>query len=308
MLKIVFIVISFFSLCSVSEAAAISATPAKVLIENLYIGRTYDLTKVANLPFEVKNTSAGKARLSIRVSRPASSADEPGFESIPDTAWLSLSQSNFILSPHESGSSGMILRIPSDRAWLGKKFEVDILTTGHEESAVRRAFDLEVELLSKIFFTVADTEAPEHIPDMKVNLQFSVTPVSITLSNVAPAMNIDLEKAGFILNVENLNNEEYSYSVRSILPSEALVPLPYGYRAGQESGVLRFSATNVTAGPRSSQKIKMFLDLPDSLNEKESGLLFVASLQVVNKGVRGTKLVKIYVKTRKKKEGSHENP
>lgn len=277
-------------------ADGLSVTPAKILIENLVPGRTYDLTEMADLPFTVKNTSGRKMRFFLSVQRPGPGTAEKGFEPVPDEKWIGLTPPEWELENGGEGKSRMVIRIPAGKKHLGKKYEAGILTAGSDPSGKRKALDFEIELLSRICFTVSPVEASEAEEKAGIDMNFNFMPQNLYLSNFS-SLNADGVKTGEnILWIENLNSTERNYFLKRIRPSEALVPLPAGYEEAPDDCSVRFSATNICLGALGKTGVRAEFSFPDKELYKGKRYLFVLSARSEGKESRGTRLVKVYAR------------
>ncbi|MBV9080045.1 MAG: hypothetical protein JO102_02880, partial [Elusimicrobia bacterium] len=108
-----------------------------VQIDNLGIGRTYNLRDLAGTPLKVTNTGPDSVNLvmSVEIPKPDTIAPqrrELGFKPVPSLDWVSLGRSQFIVPPGDSAYTDVIIKIPDDPSLYGKKFQADIYsrTTG----------------------------------------------------------------------------------------------------------------------------------------------------------------------------------
>lgn len=275
-------------------ADGLSVTPAKILLENLIPGRTYDLSELADLPLTVKNTSGRRMRFFLSVQRPDVKSVEKGFEPLPDAGWITLSPVELELENGESGKSRIVIRIPQDEKYKNQKYEAGILTAGRDPSGQRRALDFEVELLSRICFTVSPLKEGETEQDKKIDLNFNFSPQNIFLSNFTSVSSPGAKTQEKILLLENLNSTERSYFLKRIKPSDALVGLPAGYEEAPEDSSVEFSMTNVRLEALGKTGIRTKFSIPDSEAARGKRYLFVLSARAEGRETRGTKLVKVY--------------
>lgn len=123
------------------EAAGLTTGFGEVTLENLEIGKTYTTKKALNLPLAVVNT--GKTALDLKVepvlpATPASAGGAPseggkdselkeGYEPIPSLSWIKLEKAEFReIKPNDSAVTDVIISIPNDKKYLGKKYQVFI--------------------------------------------------------------------------------------------------------------------------------------------------------------------------------------
>jgi len=105
-------------------AAGLSTTFGRVKVDNLSIGQAYSMQDEANTPFKIKNTSDFELEIKIDVLIPKESELIDGYEPIPDTSWIELEENNFILSQKTEASIDIIIDIPNEEEYRGKKYQV----------------------------------------------------------------------------------------------------------------------------------------------------------------------------------------
>lgn len=136
-----------FLFAQTAFAGGLSTGFGEVLVENLPLGKAYSMGKEAKLPLIITNTSNNKVSLKIEVLLPQESELKRGFEPIPDINWIELSQKEFVIGPAQSAKTDVIISIPGDEQYLGKKYQVWIWS-----HTVGRAIG--VGLKSKLLFTI----------------------------------------------------------------------------------------------------------------------------------------------------------
>ena len=114
------------------KAGGLRTTFSSVLIENLKIGKSYSLLKTVNLPLKIKSTYNRNIKIKITVLKPYKDELKKGFEIIPDTLWIKIKNDLLTIKPKGSAFTDVIIKIPYDKKYLGKKFQVMIWsrTTG----------------------------------------------------------------------------------------------------------------------------------------------------------------------------------
>lgn len=137
------------SLCLVESASAggLGTTFGEVLVEDLPIGEAYSMEKEANLPLVIHNTSEQKVDLKIEVLSPQEGELKETYQSIPDVEWIEIIQREFVVEPGEFAKTDVIISVPDDEQYRGKKYQVFIWS-----HTVGRAIG--VGLKSKLLFTV----------------------------------------------------------------------------------------------------------------------------------------------------------
>jgi len=176
--RIYVIVLSFltFATYNVVEAGGLSTQLGEAVIENLQIGQTYNLQQLANLRLIVTNTSDYGVDLKMDILFPDSSELKKGAEPIPDTSWMKLSQSLFKLGPNEKATSDIIISIPDEDQYLGKKYQVTIWS--HTLAGSGPGMFLTYGLKTRIIFTTDTVKATKNeiVTSSDASVNFSLKP------------------------------------------------------------------------------------------------------------------------------------
>ncbi|OGW82845.1 MAG: hypothetical protein A2987_02030 [Omnitrophica bacterium RIFCSPLOWO2_01_FULL_45_10] len=138
-----------------ANAAGLSTGFSEVKIENLEIGKSYSTKETVGLPLVVVNTGDEPVDLKMELLLPQESELKEGFEPIPDLSWIRLERTEFKeIEPNEHATSDVIISIPPDPRYQGKKYQVFIWshTVGGR---------IGVGLKSKLLFTIAKAKENE---------------------------------------------------------------------------------------------------------------------------------------------------
>ena len=125
----------------------LSTTFGQVKVDNIRIGQNYSMEKDANVPLVIKNTSDIELALKIDVLKPKENELIEEYEAIPDTNWVTLEQDSFVLPPKTEISTDVIISIPDEERYKGKRYQVYIWshTTG----------SIAIGLKSKLLISIA---------------------------------------------------------------------------------------------------------------------------------------------------------
>lgn len=130
------------------EAVGLTTGFSEVLIENLETGKTYTTSEAAGLPLVVVNTGEEVVDLKMELLLPREEELKEGFLPLPELSWIKLESLEFKeVKPNASAETDVIISIPDDQQYRGKKYQVFIWshTTGRA---------LGVGLKSKLLFTI----------------------------------------------------------------------------------------------------------------------------------------------------------
>lgn len=258
------------------EAGGLSTQLGEVVIENLQIGQTYNLKHLANLSLIVTNTSDYSVDLRMDILLPDSSELRKGAEPIPDTSWLKLSQNLFKLGANEKASSDIIISIPGDDQYLGKKYQVTIWshTLGGEGSGMFLAFGLK----SRIIFTTDTVKATksEVVTASDASVNFSLKPEEIFLDSIELGKSYDVEKnTGLVLKITNPSEREQAFELHSLTVGNSVATLTKKYEDAPDASFLKFSENSFVVPPKGTKTIKMYLEFPPKKEYSGKKYMFV---------------------------------
>lgn len=131
---------------SSAYAGGLSTAFSKVILEGLKPGQSYNVERIGAPPFEIKNTSSRKVELQIDIIIPKEDELNDGYLPIPDSSWLTLKESHFVIEPGSSARTDLFINIPDGEEYMGKKYAAFIWSHTVGES-------LGVGLKSKLLFT-----------------------------------------------------------------------------------------------------------------------------------------------------------
>jgi hypothetical protein len=286
--RIYVIVLSFlvFATSNLVEAGGLSTQLGEAVIENLQIGQTYNLQQLANLRLIVTNTSDYGVDLRMDIILPDSSELKNGSKPIPDTSWVKLSQNLFKLAPNEKASSDIIVSIPDEDQYLGKKYQVTIWshTLGGSGSGMFLAYGLK----TRIIFTIDTVKAAksEAITSSDASVSFTLKPEEIFLDNVELGKIYDVKKKkGLVLKITNPSEHEQTFNLQSLTVGNSVATLTKEYEDAPDASYLKFSDSSFVLPPKGTKTIKMYLKFPPEKEYSGKKYMFVIHAFTVNKKV-----------------------
>ncbi len=242
-------------------AGGLSTQFGEVVIENLQIGQTYNLRELANLQLIVTNTGESPVDLQMDVIVPDSGDLKHGAAALPDISWISLSQNLFTLAPNQNAISDLVISIPDDDQFLGKKYQVNIWS----HTLGGGSMNVAVGLKSRIIFTTDTVKADIDQLSTRSNtsVDFTVIPGEIYLVNVPLGKNYDIgEEAGIILTVTNRGEREQAFSLQSRTVANSSATLTGDYIDTPDAAFLSFEKSEFTLPPKGTTTINMYLKFP----------------------------------------------
>lgn len=304
------------------EAGGISTPFGKVIIENLTIGKTYSTAKLSDTSLTVKNSSEGNIGLEMEIFKPLQDRELPaGCEPIPDTSWIRLDKYSFNIAPGEEAKTNVIISIPDNEAYRGKKYMVYILSRTTEGS-IRMALESALVLgISKNAHQ--STLSDKYMEPDSVN--FLVSPESFQAESIEVGKRYSIkELAKRALEITNLAEKKYQRpwawvekilkffhinwepeAGRNYIVSSIAVPdylLREGYASLPDAAFLKFksakieSKINVQINGKTTKEVEGFIEFPQGMNEYK-GKKYVLVVQVESAGVK--KYVRGFIETAK---------
>lgn len=262
-----------------------------VVVENLQPGQTYNLRELTGLPLSVVNAADKQVTIKMDLQKPDPEQEKgmgaKGFESIPDLSWIKLSRDFFVVDPGQSAIADVLITIPDDDKYLGKRYQVNIWS-----HTIGKQF-LNVGLMSRLRITIAkrrmteeEKRAEAHRGEIIKNIDFQLLPHTIFIDGVELAKKIDIEKKyKQSLKIVNPNNEEFSYRIMAVTAWGAGIGVIPGYDEAPDLSFLTFSEKEFSVSPISIREVKMFLQIPDEEKYKRKKYQFIICVEVLNQPI-----------------------
>lgn len=132
-----------------ANAAGLRTKMGEIRVDNLRIGQSYSLRQSNNTPFMLENTSERELQIKLEVLKPSKNELVQGFEPIPDTSWIYLAETDFVMPAESEIETDVIIEIPYEEQHRGKAYQAYLWsrTTGGS---------IAVGLRSKVFITIVE--------------------------------------------------------------------------------------------------------------------------------------------------------
>lgn len=276
-----------------------------VLIENLGIGKTYNLRDLAGTPLKVTNTGSGTVRMRIDVMMSTASFITPirrelGFAPIPSIDWVSLSQSQFIVPSGESAYTDVIIKIPNDPSLYGKKFQADIYSRTVGDNF------LQIGVWSHLQLTIIDSaenqaKAEKNLKQGVIgNMDYTLLPDKLVLENFPLGKSFDVRKeTKKTMMIANSGDTAIDLRVRPIRIGSTPLTLQTGFEEGDLSWVT-LKSENLHVEPSSFMDPGITLTIPKDKKYAGKKYMLAVKVEPSDPNVVGvTYYGKIYVETEK---------
>lgn len=111
----------------------------EVRLQNLAIGKTYSVARLAAAPLVIRNTSAETLRVHVEVVVPSHHELRPGALPLPDESWVRLERANFALAAGRTVRTDVRVTLPYDPDLAGKTFQVNLWSSDLDARGEPRA-------------------------------------------------------------------------------------------------------------------------------------------------------------------------
>jgi len=284
-------------LISVSaHAGGLRTQLGEIVVENLQIGQTYNLIRLANLNLKVTNTSQYPVRLQMDVLTPNESELRHQAEPVPDLSWIKLTCDSFDLDAGQQAVSDIIISIPDEEQYLGKRYQFMIWS--HTVPGADGSIFLATGLKSRIVFTT-DTVRADLSPDFdKVsgNAGFSVSPSELHLNSVPLGSRYDMTEAcGAALVIQNPTDQVLTVRLYSEPVSSSFASIDTGWEDTPDPGYLTFDKNEIKIPPREERSANIYLNIPDQAQLRGKRLMFLVTARDETGPVNTGVYVRVYV-------------
>src|SRR3989338_54396 len=282
-------------------AAGMQTKFGSITIENLQPGITYNTRELVNMPLIVKNTGDGKLVVKIETVPPK--PDSPGLikagcEVIPDPSCVKFSKDELEIAPGGSEGTDILITIPDDDKYLGKRYQVDISLT-----QVNRGF-IGIGLLANLRFSVAYRRQTKEEADLRKKVEefgtfdFELLPKKQVLENVPLGKEIDIEKDfKTSLKISNPNDVEFLYYMDLVTFRDVDMLLPGGFEELPRELII-LKEKDVKVPENTVKKVKLGLKIPNEEKYKNKKFAFCVRGTVAGAPVELSQISRFIITTK----------
>ena len=293
---VIAIIAIVFSTVTPLYAGGLRTTFGEVVMENVKIGESYSTTRMVNMPLKVMNTSNMELKLLMEILKPREEELKEGYEIIPSTDWIKLDKYGYFVKPSEEAISDVVITIPNDEQYMGKKFQAYIWshTVGGE------GFVLAVGLKSRLLIHISSSKEKEDIVKEAGKIYFEVDPYDIFIKKVKPGRIYNTrKKAKVSLNITNPNDRVSIYRIDTLRVKDSFIELARGYEDTPNSAFLTFSKTQFSIDRDGKEQVNMYLAFPDEEEYRNKKYMFIIRTTLLNAQIPVTMYSRVFVTTTK---------
>ena len=271
----------------------ISTSFTEVVVRNLNIGKNYAIGQKVGRQLRVRNRGENPIELKMEVSVPSKSELKEGYEPIPHASWIELEKDYFSVEPSENAVTDVIVTIPSDKKYLGKKYQAYIWSHTVGKGKLPIALGLKSRLLLEISGKEMDLSE-----EFGGRFDFAVFPDEMALENVKLGVACDINKAfAKVLKVKNCSRYAHVYEIRSISLKKAGIGIENGYEDCPEPDFLTFDKSKIGLKGRKKTRVKMYLNFPEKEEYTGKKYIFVIRIRLLEEEFLLNRYLKLYVTT-----------
>ncbi len=278
MLAGMLVVLSFLSHPSDVEAViGLSTRFVDVTLEYLQVGQVYNLRKLRNIPYTVRNRGDAAIRVRAVVSIPPKSEVADGYQPIPDPTWIQIIPNEFDIPPGQTAYAEIVVQIPNQPQYVGKHYQSKITA----QTVNKGLFSAGTQ--SRLRFSTGpgpETLKQEAVNKAMMTMDFDVTPQEIYANNLEPGQTYNLNKLiQKKLKVSNRADTPIRMKFKSI-PWVSNLILPEGYEPAKDTSWLTFSPEDAVIKGNRIVTVDPILKIPagDELSGKKIAFLMKADL------------------------------
>jgi hypothetical protein len=284
-------------------AAGMRTKFGEVVVSGLKIGQTYSLKDLVNLPYSVVNTGEEEVDLLIDVLKPEGDTLKNAYDAVTSSAWVTLDQTRFTVSPNREVATDLKVAIPNDPALLGRRFQADIWARTRSAKGM-----FAVGMRSRLLIHVDSTPPTEEELKRKfvnkrlANLDFTLLPTSGTAEDVPLGKKVDLRKHGKVgVKVINPNDAALNFRIRSIPNWESLLKAPEGFEDAYNPQWLTPAKDVVKVEGNSISETGLFVEIPDKPEHRGKKFFFSVGVEILEAEIPVKVYYRLYLSTEKAK-------
>lgn len=283
-------------------SGGLSSPNGAMYMYNLKIGQEYSLKQLLGYPFRVTYKGKYPVDLKITLEKPTTNFGE--YEPIPDLSWVQLERSEFSLDPGETAETDVILKIPNDEKYLGKKYRVILSpATGAPKGDNRAWLAFAVGLVCTLDFTIAPKPPTEQeIREQQKRrlsgyLDVSVSPNRVFIYDIEPNKKYNLTKQfNEVIKIINATSKKVNVDIESVPPQSRGIFLLEDQQELPNPQLLYTKPKKTKLKPDSVKSFEIFLNSKDLQPNKK--YLAVFKIHLFNERLDVNHYVKVYIEVR----------
>ncbi len=273
-----------------------------VTIENLEIGQTYNTREIASLPMVIKNTGDEKVTVKVEPLMPdpkSPSLVNNGYEVIPDLSWIKVSRDEMVIEPGASEATDILVTIPNNEKYFGKKYQVDLITRSLTTKFMSVALRSNLRItISPRRLTSEEIEQRKKVKQFE-KIDFDLVPNKALVENIPLGREVDIEKEfKTALKISNPNDTDFLYYLDVVNFGEVEMGLPPEYEP-LPLGMVSIKEKDVRVPENSIKKVKLTVNIPNEEKHKGKKYAFAIRGKVAGTPVELYQVSRYFITTQK---------
>ena len=281
-------------------ALGLSVNPGEIIVDNLKIGESYDIAKLAH-PLLINYYGGAQMDMVMEIYPPKE--PRPGYEVIPDTSWVLVDKELYTALPGEAVNVAVVLKIPNDEKYFGKKFDVRmrfLLKARGEGPGV--SFGVSPAVETRILFSIYKEKGSQEEQDrleevIAKSRNISFTPTELILKDVPVGRKVDVKKElKKSMKLTNLNEDPIEMDIKCI--SAAGMSGGFPDFTPVDPSVITVEKNKIKVKSNQVEDVKIYLNFPDK-KENHNGKFMAICEAAINTDVLKTQYrVRIFIITK----------
>jgi hypothetical protein len=253
----------------------------RIFVENLPIGSSISMKKIAKLPLRVTNKFNRPMRLTLRVELPVPPGVK-GFAALPDLHWVKTEYQSVTLPAFGEAESDILINLPNDWNLLGKKFQASISASLEDPYGV--GLQVGYAATGVFLFSIApvpNTQALQDVQEHPADATYSIQPPRVDVWNAAFQQTIPIAgPTGEPLRLINQSDKAQTFFLTSVNPAETSFKLDEGAHFIGNVNQVILGEDEIKLGPGQSQSLGIEIHTPAETDFRAgipAGLIQVAS-------------------------------
>lgn len=289
---------SFIHAPEAQAGIGISTRFVDVVLENIEVGKIYNLRQLRNIPYTVKNRGSAAMEIAVEVVIPTKKEISNGYEGVVDPTWVRIVPNRIRVEAGAVGFAEMIIQVPDDQRYVGRHFQAKVIA----KSVDTGMYVVQTE--SRLRFSTGS--GPESLKEERkkmamMSLDFDVTPDTLFLDGVKIGVKYDVKKeTKKTVKVTNRAETPLKMKFTSVPYDSARFPIQGEYEPAPDPSWLKFKQPMKEFDPETIESLEPILEIPKDEIHYGKRYVFLVKTDIVM-GVDLEVFNKIYVKLEEKK-------
>lgn len=267
---------------SVSAAqSGLKTNYTKFIADNLPIGHTLSMKKIANAPMMVGNNYDAPIVITIEPQIPKKL--QPGYEAIPDPAWIRIETTSVTVPANSKVDLDVLVSIPDDPKYFGKKFQCDLGISTPGEKETKGMFHYGFQITGIFLFSVApgrNEDALASAMKSPANADYSITPPQVVLWNVKAGQTVEVKsQENKWLELANNSKKKQTYWLSSVNPADTGFTVFEGSHFSGNADDVIVPQDEITLRAGAKKALELKIKVPQNADFSSGPLVYLVTVK-----------------------------